>query len=132
VRPFNIRVAVVEPGIIATPIFNKAHELTQSHYAGERRINALFAASLNAGQVPADLVADRIVEILAAQDPPLRNPVGPDAEPFLGWRNAMSDEEWVTLGGLADDEEYAARIQQDFGLDLRPYLGKLPVGIVSG
>jgi NAD(P)-dependent dehydrogenase (short-subunit alcohol dehydrogenase family) len=132
VRPFNIRVALVEPGIIATQIFNKAHELAPSAYSGERRINALFAASLNAIQVPSDLVAERIVELLAAADPPLRHPVGPDAEPFLGWRAAMTDEEWVALGGMADDEAYCARIEQDFGLDLRPYMGKLPVGIVTG
>jgi NAD(P)-dependent dehydrogenase (short-subunit alcohol dehydrogenase family) len=131
-RPFNIRVALVEPGIIATQIFNKAEEMAPSPYAGQRRINALFAASLNAGQVPADLVAEKVLEILNAQAPALRHPVGPDAEPFLGWRTAMSDEEWVALGGLEDDEDYCARIQQDFGLDLRPYLGKLPVGIVSG
>ena len=48
----------------------------------------------------------------------LRHPVGPDAEPFLAWRRAMTDEEWVTWGALDDDAWYA-RVQADFGLNAR-------------
>ena len=34
VRPFNVRVAVVEPGVIATPIFNKLHAPLETSYPG--------------------------------------------------------------------------------------------------
>ena len=34
-----------------------------------------------------------------------------------------SDEEWVDFGAMQDDEAWCARIAQDFGLDVRPYLG---------
>ncbi len=129
-HPLDVRVALVEPGVIATPIFNKLHDLLETPYAGERRISALFAASLSVGQVPPELVGDKILEIAEDPAPMLRHPVGPDAEPFIAWRDAMSDEEWVALNGLVDDEEWAARIEADFGLNVRPFLGTTPAGIV--
>jgi hypothetical protein len=48
----------------------------------------------------------------------LRHPVGPDAVPFLGWRQGMSDEAWVDSGALGDDPWYD-RIEADFGVDAR-------------
>ena len=49
----------------------------------------------------------------------LRHPVGPDALPFIGWRQSRSDEEWVDLGALSDDAWYK-RIEGDFGMEVRP------------
>jgi hypothetical protein len=49
----------------------------------------------------------------------LRHPVGPNAMPFLGWRTAMNDEEWVNWGALDDDAWYD-RVRSDFGLDAHP------------
>ncbi len=127
VKPFGIRVAIVEPGVIATPIFNKIHDYAETPYPGARRLNALFAASLSAAQVPPELVGEKIREIVESNGPlALRHPVGPDAEPFLQWRAAMSDE-----GGVEDDEVWAARTEEDFGLNVRPYLGRTPAGIVK-
>jgi len=39
--------------------------------------------------------------------------------PFLEWRKAMSDEEWVEWGALDDDHWYD-RVKTDFGMDARP------------
>ena len=132
VKPFGIRVAVVEPGVIATPIFNKLNELPDTQYPGMRRLCALLAASLTAGQVPPSLVAQKIREIVEGDTGKLRHLVGPDAEPFLQWRQGMTDEEWIELAAVEDDEVWALRIEQDFGLDVRPYLGQTPRGIVTG
>jgi hypothetical protein len=44
------------------------------------------------------VVADRVLEIAISGTWQLRHPVGPDAVPFLTWRKAMTDEEWVVLG----------------------------------
>jgi hypothetical protein len=51
-------------------------------------------------------------------------PTGPDAVPFLAWRASMSDEAWIDLGAMQDDEAWCKRITQDFGLDVRSYLGR--------
>jgi NAD(P)-dependent dehydrogenase (short-subunit alcohol dehydrogenase family) len=46
-KAFNVRVAMIEPGVIATPIFSKAKPLPKdSPYPHLRRLRAMFAASL--------------------------------------------------------------------------------------
>jgi hypothetical protein len=57
--------------------------------------------------------------VIESNDPRLRFPVGPDALPFLGWRSAVSDEDWVGMGGLEDDANYFQRVFTDTGVDLR-------------
>jgi NAD(P)-dependent dehydrogenase (short-subunit alcohol dehydrogenase family) len=119
VKAFGIRVAIVEPGIIDTAMAREVSEAgAESHYPHERRMAALFAASLQ-HPVPASIVAEKLVEIAAGGTWQLRHVVGPDAAPFLGWRQAMSDEAWVDFGALGD-EAWCARIEADFGMNVRP------------
>ena len=119
VKAFNIRVAIVEPGIIDTAMARRiGTPETPSPYPQQRRNAALFAASLENPASPS-VVAGRVLEIADSGTWQLRHPVGPDAAPFLGWRNAMSDEEWVAFGALDDDAWYR-RVKADFGLDARP------------
>lgn len=118
VKQFNIRVANVEPGIIDTQMAQDI-ELNgkKSIYPQVNRFGGLFRASL---QTPtsATLVADKILEVADNGTWQLRHPVGPDAEPFLQWRAAMSDMEWIDWNG-ADDETWHNALKQDFGLDAR-------------
>ena len=117
-KPFNVRVAIVEPGIIDTPMARHIG-VTQvrSPYPQQQRFAALFRTVLKS-PVPPALVADKMLEIFTSNTWQLRHPVGPDAVPFLGWRTSMTVEEWVTWGALDDDAWYA-RVQADFGLDAR-------------
>jgi NAD(P)-dependent dehydrogenase (short-subunit alcohol dehydrogenase family) len=118
VRSFNIHVAIVEPGIIDTPLARHIGVAgAPSLYPHQRRNAALFAAVLK-NPAPPSLVADKVLEIAASGTWQLRHPVGPDAEPFLGWRKTMSDEQWVDYGALADDAWYD-RVKADFGVDAR-------------
>jgi len=119
VRPFDIRVAIVEPGIIDTSMATRiSTDSDGSSYPGQNRMAALFRSSLQ-NPTPASLVADSIVEIVSGETMQLRHPVGPDAAPFIDWRQAMSDEDWVAWGALEDDAWYD-RVEADFGLDARP------------
>lgn len=119
VKPFNVRVAVVEPGIIDTSMAARiSNDSDGSRYPHRNRMAALFRSSLQHPTSPTK-VADKIVEIATGDTTQLRHPVGPDAAPFMAWRKAMSDEEWVAWGALDDDAWYAA-VQADFGLDARP------------
>jgi NAD(P)-dependent dehydrogenase (short-subunit alcohol dehydrogenase family) len=118
VAHFGVRVAIIEPGVITTPIFGKmGPSPVDSPYPHLRRLRALFAKSNETPRSPF-LVAEKIAEVVASADGRLRHPVGPDAEPFLGWRRSLTDEQWVAFGGL-DDDAWRERVARDFGLDLR-------------
>jgi len=116
-KVFNVRVAIVEPGVIATPIFSKARPVPpDSPYPHARRQRALFSASLTQPTSPF-VVGEKICEIVESDSWQLRYPVGPDAEPFLKWRASKTDEEVVQLGGTTDDE-FKSNIKREFGLDI--------------
>ncbi len=119
VKQFNVRVAIIEPGIIDTPMSRHVGIAdAPSPYPHQRRNAALFTASLK-NPTPASLVADTILEVATSGTWQLRHPVGPDARPFLEWRQAMSDEVWIDWGALDDDSWYD-RVKADFGIDARP------------
>ena len=84
VKPFNIRVAVVEPGIIDTPMARSIEQVpADAAYPQVRRFGHMFEASLDTPTPPA-IVAEKIREIIESGTLKLRHPVGPDAEGFLG------------------------------------------------
>jgi NAD(P)-dependent dehydrogenase (short-subunit alcohol dehydrogenase family) len=116
-KAFNVRVAVVEPGVIATPIFSKAAPVADdSPYPHYRRQRALFAQSLTKPTSPY-VVGDKIREIVDSDSWQLRYPVGPDAAPFLQWRASKTDEEVVNIGA-ASDADYILMVKREFGLDV--------------
>jgi NAD(P)-dependent dehydrogenase (short-subunit alcohol dehydrogenase family) len=119
VKSFGIRVAIVEPGIIDTPMArNIGTAAAPSPYPHRHRNAALFATVLQNPASPS-LVADKVLEIATSTSWQLRHPVGPDATPFLDWRRGMNDEAWVDFGAL-DDTAWLDRVKIDFGLDARP------------
>ena len=119
VKSFGIRVAIVEPGIIDTPMSRSIGTPdAPSAYPHRHRNAALFATVLQNPASPS-LVGDKVLEIATSNSWQLRHPVGPDAAPFLGWRRGMNDEAWVDFGAL-DDTAWLDRVKTDFGLDARP------------
>lgn len=117
VKPFNIRVRILQPGIIDTDMAREISEEDTSIYPNSKRMADLFTASLQ-NPTSATLVADKILEIADSNTWQLRHPVGPDANPFIGWRFSMSDEEWVNWNAVSDEEWYNA-VERDFGLNAR-------------
>jgi NAD(P)-dependent dehydrogenase (short-subunit alcohol dehydrogenase family) len=130
VKPFNIRVAVVQPGIIDTPAARQiADDRTSSSYPQRARFSAMFAAVLQTPRA-ASLVADKAVEIAESGTWQFRHPVGPDASAFLEWRKNMSDEDWIAWGALDDDAWYE-RVKAEFGVDARPWSRTAEMPVVS-
>jgi NAD(P)-dependent dehydrogenase (short-subunit alcohol dehydrogenase family) len=118
-KMFNVRVAIVEPGIIDTAMARGvAEQVSASAYPHLRRMAGLFTASLQRPVSPL-LVGQKILEIIESDAWKLRHPVGPDAEPFLQWRASMNDEQWVDRGA-ADDLTWYQGVERDFGLNARP------------
>lgn len=113
--PHGIRVVIVEPGIIVTPILGKglgglSLDPALPYVAAERRINTIFTQGQETGGDP-QVVAEVIETALETKTSQLRFLAGSDAEVFVTGRSRMSDEEWVAMGRHATDEDYF----QEFG-----------------
>lgn len=122
VKPFNIRVAIVEPGVQDTKMARAIRDQSQSSYPQTSRFSGMFRAAL-ANPVPPETTAAVIRHIIESGTWQLRHLSGPDAAPFVGWRAAMTDEQWVDWNAL-DDETWYQRVQSDFGWDARPQKGQ--------
>ena len=115
VKQFNIRVAIVEPGIQDTKMARAIEDPAPSAYPQVFRFAGLFRAAL-ANPVPPEATAAVIRHIIESGTWQVRHPSGPDAAAFLGWRGAMTDEQWVDWNAQDDDAWYD-RVQSDFGLN---------------
>ena len=108
-KTFNVRVAIVEPGIIDTAMAQRIGDPAPgSPYGQTARFSALFSKSLE-HPVPPSLVAEKILEVAQSESWQLRHPVGPDAVGFLEWRKGMSDEEWIDMNA-GDDANFFAKL----------------------
>lgn len=113
-KPFGVRIAIVEPGIIDTAMARRIEdEPKPSPYHQGKRFAELFSESLKTERPPS-LVAQKILEIAESGTWQLRHPVGPDAIPFLDWRRDFTDEEWIDLNA-GDDENWNRALQARFG-----------------
>lgn len=121
-KPYNIKVRIIEPGIIDTDMARDIGKVktkkTTSNNA--KRFAGLFQASLE-HPTDATLVANKILEVAESEDWILRHPVGPDAAPFLGWRASLTDEEWVNWHAASDEDWYKA-VENDFGLNAKAHV----------
>jgi NAD(P)-dependent dehydrogenase (short-subunit alcohol dehydrogenase family) len=117
-QPWNIDVILLEPGSIATPIWNKgaatAAELTAEIPAAVRELYAdasasvqRMAASTGARGLPADDVADVVERVLTIRRPKPRYLVGADAR------------QRARLGGLVPDRLRDAILTRVMGLPRR-------------
>jgi NAD(P)-dependent dehydrogenase (short-subunit alcohol dehydrogenase family) len=119
VRTFNVRVAIVEPGIIDTAMARRIGERPgASAYPHVRRWADLFTASL---RIPASplLVGQKILDVIASGTWQLRHPVGPGAVPFIQWRASLTDEQWVAWAA-SDDDAWYQTLERNLGLNARP------------
>ena len=119
-KPFGIRVAIIEPGVILTPIWNKAEALMPEGHPYQRamgRLLRLFGAQMDGGTMP-DAVARAIYDAVHEGATKLRYPVGPDAEAVAAARDRMTAGEWAALLTEENEDRFVAHAEAAFGADL--------------
>ncbi len=117
VQRFGIRVAIVEPGVVITPIFSKARRFADQaspYFDHVRRLLLLYQKQVPHAAQPAD-VARVIYEAATSRVPRLRWLVGEDAGLLIAGRQRMSDEEYVTGGRAMPEDEYLEEVRRRFG-----------------
>jgi NAD(P)-dependent dehydrogenase (short-subunit alcohol dehydrogenase family) len=118
---FNIRVAVIEPGVILTPIFqkNQQEEASQEtpYTTTLERFSRFFEAQLQNPSLP-DSVARTIQHAIETREPKLRYLVGKDAVALEQGRRTTSDQDWIGDHAVKNDEHYYDQMRLRFGLDL--------------
>ena len=102
VEPYNIRIAIVEPGVIATPIFRKGKSHLSVNYPRVQRVSAFYGASLKR-KIQPEVVADAINDIIIGKSKKFRNLAGSDALPLIRYRTSLTDEEWIASVNTDDD-----------------------------
>jgi NAD(P)-dependent dehydrogenase (short-subunit alcohol dehydrogenase family) len=118
VKAFNVRVAIVEPGIIETPMTHGiGAPAPPSRYPQQRRMARYFAARLRKGTDPL-VVAEKIQSVIESGTWILRHPVG-GAEQSIEGRMATSDEDYIALQA-ADDDTWYSVMEERTGLKIRP------------
>ena len=120
VRPFGVRVAIIEPGVIVTPIWDKAvppKPDPQGYGIATSRLWQLFEAQRVDG-TKAEAVAHAIYEAVHTDSPKLRYAVGADAEAMIMVRDRLSAVEWADLQSEPDQEKFLTRAKAAYGVDL--------------
>jgi NAD(P)-dependent dehydrogenase (short-subunit alcohol dehydrogenase family) len=120
VSAFDVRVVLIEPGLVLTPIFAKRRlPSAESPYADVyRRSLALFPKMIEGGSTSED-TAEIISAAIRTEEPRLRYLVGRDAETIVKHRARMTDEEFVAMGRCESDDDFYASFERHFGIDLR-------------
>lgn len=119
-KPLGVKVAIIEPGVILTPIWNKAEAFMPDGHPYQQamgRLARLFGAQMDGGMKP-DAVARAIYEAVCEGATKLRYVVGFDAEVVAAARDRMTAGEWAALLTEEDEERFVSRAEESFGVDL--------------
>lgn len=123
VAPFGIRVALLEAGVTRTAMQAKnsdtpnASGAYDAHY---RRMFSFYVTGLQQPGTDAFDVARVVHEAYTTSTPRLRWVCGWGAAESIDGMARMSDDDWVSLGAIADDDAYYARFAELFGLSIAP------------
>jgi NAD(P)-dependent dehydrogenase (short-subunit alcohol dehydrogenase family) len=116
VAPHGIRVAIIEPGVVLTPIFTKGSPPAEdSAYAWASRRAMMGISPLIKEPTMPEEVAAVILEAVTTQNPRLRYATDSESRAILSNRPAIDDESWVSMFGIERDEEFMAAVSKVWG-----------------
>jgi NAD(P)-dependent dehydrogenase (short-subunit alcohol dehydrogenase family) len=108
--PFGVRVALVEPGIIATDmtVANQPCPRAGSAYPHGNRMLGFFANADASGPAPS-VVADTVLGIVSGQITAFRTLSDPGGQGFVALRESLTDEAWIAMSDTLDDGVFFER-----------------------
>jgi NAD(P)-dependent dehydrogenase (short-subunit alcohol dehydrogenase family) len=114
---FNVRVAIIQPGVVLTPIWEKGSlpEDPSPYEKSLQRLGRFFEFGLSRPAMPED-VALAIADAIESDQPHFRYPVGPDAEETIAARARVTDDEWIEINRLQGDA-FVTRMAELVGVD---------------
>ena len=114
---FNVKVAIIEPGCVLTPIWGKGSLPTEPspYLKSLQRLGRFFEFGLRRPAMPTD-VASAIEHAIESDKPHFRYPVGPDAVESVAARAKVSDDEWIAANCL-QGEAFSDRWLELVGVD---------------
>jgi NAD(P)-dependent dehydrogenase (short-subunit alcohol dehydrogenase family) len=114
---FNVRVAVIEPGSVPTPAWQKGTPPpADTHYARSlERLGQWATHTMKNPAAPLD-VAVAVAHAIESDRPHFRYPVGQDAIEDLAGRASVSDDEWIEANRL-QGQAFRARWREIVGVD---------------
>ena len=118
VAPMGLRVIIIEPGVIATPIFEKTpiHYDKNSPYRQAMRQGGRFYRASIPQATPPEELAGIMLQALTSEQPQLRWLHGYGAS-LVEQRPNIQDEDYIAMTTL-DDETYNTRFKDFFGINL--------------
>lgn len=122
VARFGIRVAIIEPGVTKSAIFAKNLESTEagSDYEPHLRRMFQFYAAGHANATDPFEVAKVVQHAITTDRPALRYAVSWGGPEIIERRPTVTDEQWVGLGAIVDDDEYYRAFADTFGIEIAP------------
>ena len=117
---FGIRVAIVQPGVTATPIFTRNVTLpdpASPYVEFGQRFGRLVAKRLRSNPNTAESVAEIIHHAVITDSPKLRYAAA-DSAALIRFRKSRTDEEWVDYGREMTRDEFANFTAQWWDNDL--------------
>ena len=120
VAPFGIRVAIIEPGITKSSMFAKnvdTPNVTAAYDQHYRRMFQFYAAGKLHATDPVE-VAKVIEHAITTNEPRLRYPVSWCSPEMSALHDRVDDADWLELGTITDDAEYAERFAAVFGVEI--------------
>tara|TARA_A100000164_G_scaffold242497_1_gene215582 strand:- start:1122 stop:1979 length:858 start_codon:yes stop_codon:yes gene_type:complete len=118
---FNIRVTLIEPGTVITPIFGKGNSIPEdeenySIFQG-RMIRQVTKGLTELGCGP-EVIAKCMVDFVTTEDPKLHYLLASDAVDNVDVYEKYGPETWVADGEILDNDEFFSVMKDRYGYEI--------------
>jgi NAD(P)-dependent dehydrogenase (short-subunit alcohol dehydrogenase family) len=105
---FGVRVSIIEPGCVLTPMWTKVapSDAPPLYPVTVSRLVRFFEFGLREPAMPAD-VAAAIEAVIDADEPPFRIPVGRDASEVTTGRDSAEGDAWIRMLCTQGEDDFA-------------------------